>query len=125
MRGYGTFKKSKDLEERKEKFLEYLKSLAVETDEGRFLPSVATIDTYQNPSSAILKKLRKEGKIIPLGRKAELKSDLTEKIREKLETEPEKKEQWWWENFFKNPTRVKKEARIRCFINTSFLYRII
>ena len=116
-------KRSKEIQE--EIFLGRLKSLAIEIDKCYFLPNVATIDTYQNPSDVILVGLKKKGKIIPLGKRSELDPSLIGKIEEKLSEEPEKREQWFWKKFFMNPLGLRKGIKPKYFTNTSVLYKII
>ena len=67
----------------------------------------------------------REGRISPLGKKSKLDFDLIKKIEEKLNREPEKKEMWFWKNFFMNPLRVKEGMGSKYFTNTSVLYKII
>ena len=124
MKARSTLKREKT-KEREKIFLEYLKSLAVEIDREYFLPSIATLNIYQNPSATILRKLKERGKIIALGKRSELDSDLMKRIEEKLNKEPEKKKLWFWRNFFMNPLRVEEgKGKGKYFKNTSVLYCI-
>ena len=56
----------------------------IEIDGEFFLPNVATINSYQNSSNVILVNFKKDRKIIPLGKRSELDSDLMKRIEEKL-----------------------------------------
>ena len=116
-------KRSKEIQE--EIFLERLKSLAIEIDRRYFLPNIATIDTYQNPSDVILVSLKRNGKIIPLGKRSKLDPELISKIEEKLNKESEKKKMWFWQRFFMNPPISKKGVTQTYFTNTSVLYEIV
>ena len=97
----------------------------IEIDGEFFLPNVATINSYQNSSNVILVNFKKDRKIIPLGKRSELDSDLMKRIEEKLNKEPEKKKLWFWRNFFMNPLRVEEgKGKGKYFKNTSVLYCI-